>query len=250
MPCIYRCENTHRVPMCPTTSRQHLSPSQFGISCSQTAEPNSNECVCRFSRVRSQLWVCGIRCTMHLIWTGKWICYWISQRRAEISVRLILFWRISYLSLTAHRSDFSIANERKSEKSFPFRAVLKEWIVFAWDFNYRPEASQSYETRPMLCSTDWDTKQIPTPTRSYLRCKPVKKFGNWERGTDFHVFLWNLAAIHPYYLKRISKTAIGLIYGLIYFSLKIARLLLNSELHRLFLGNQLRHFFPAPQVFE
>jgi hypothetical protein len=39
-------------------------------------------------------------------------------------------------------------------------------------------------------------------------------------------------------LKRISKTAIDLVSSLIYFSLKMAGLLLNSELNGLFLGNQ------------
>jgi hypothetical protein len=58
-----------------------------------------------------------------------------------------------------------------------------------------------------------------------------------------------IAAIHPYYLKRIFKTAIDLIYSIIHFSPKIARFLLNSEFNELFLGNQLRHFFPASQLF-
>jgi hypothetical protein len=83
-----------------------------------------------------------------------------------------------------------------------------------------------------------------------LRCKLVKKFGNLERDTDFHVFLWDLAEIHPYNLKSISETAIGLIDSLIHFSLKIARLLPNSALNGLFVGDQLRHFFSAPQLFE
>jgi hypothetical protein len=58
---------------------------------------------------------------------------------------------------------------------------------------------------------------VPTLTRLALRCKSVKKFGNWERDTDFHVFLWGLAEIHTCHLKSISETVIGLIYSLIHF---------------------------------
>jgi hypothetical protein len=134
--------------------------------------------------------------------------------------------------------------------------VVRFRTLFATILNALLESKNMFSIEPTFSIRIWHRKTrfsisrffnrptILPPIRLDLRCKLVKKFGNWERDTDFHVFLWGLTAIHSYYLKRISKTAIDLIYSLMHFSLKTVRLLLNSQL-----GNHLRHFFRALQVF-